>query len=796
MAQKVTFHQPDLMRTGAVRNSILSRLSRWLWGYDYFISYHWKSGGRYAVRLAEQLRQKGFDVFLDQAEFASGDNWEHEASKALASTQRLIVVATCEAVLHSEAVAKEVKHFSRPRRHIVPIVFVDENNPQLTYSDNDLLSVMARQNHLLADTTVHIKEYTRYLELGPSAATLSELVRTKGLLRRRSLRYLIVAATSAVLLLATIVSSTLGVFANAQKTIAESRFENLQSLTESTVTELYDIIQELPGALRHRELLVSNSMSYLDNLLAENPKNESTLNSVAVGYMRMGDVLGHPDGFSLGKTAEAITSWSKASEVTDRLIREHPKNSDYVFLDTELSIRFAMLDALDGKYAEAIERIETGEKQLDRLVATNPASWDTLLLKARIQMRKGDMLLGQAKFSDALVSFERACTLAEDALEMDNENRLLYANLASCQERIAGLKISAGELPAAWELAGQAVALREALESEEPYNSINLSRLANLYLLQGDISKARFENTSALEKFKRATEIRRRLYGDEPQNTSLVHSLATDLERLASAQQISGEIDDALASNEESLILRTRLVDLNPGNKDYIYHRAIALERLASLLKNHYELSSEEHQQEVEARYREALRLRKVLFDDAPESVEYRRAVAASELALGRYLFEFSPQHSDAEYLLESASSKFSELLKAYPDSVQNHKGAIRSLSFYGQFQESIGSDIENVLSAKRRSVSISNNSVNQFPDRVDLVKTRLVATRCLADSLFDSGVELNLPERINEASQHYESAIVLIRTLREYGVDADSLDGELAHVLSRVEQLSSSHSK
>ena len=28
------------------------RLRNWLWGYDFFISYHWASGGTYAVNLA------------------------------------------------------------------------------------------------------------------------------------------------------------------------------------------------------------------------------------------------------------------------------------------------------------------------------------------------------------------------------------------------------------------------------------------------------------------------------------------------------------------------------------------------------------------------------------------------------------------------------------------------------------------------------------------------------------------------------------------------------------------------
>ena len=45
-----------------------------LWGYDFFISYHWASGGTYAVNLAQRLRDRYFEVFLDRAEYAMGDD--------------------------------------------------------------------------------------------------------------------------------------------------------------------------------------------------------------------------------------------------------------------------------------------------------------------------------------------------------------------------------------------------------------------------------------------------------------------------------------------------------------------------------------------------------------------------------------------------------------------------------------------------------------------------------------------------------------------------------------------------
>jgi len=74
------------------RGGPFERIKDHLWGYDFFISYHWASGGQYAVNLAQRLRDRHYDVFLDRAEYASGDNWQAFGRIALANTKRLVLV--------------------------------------------------------------------------------------------------------------------------------------------------------------------------------------------------------------------------------------------------------------------------------------------------------------------------------------------------------------------------------------------------------------------------------------------------------------------------------------------------------------------------------------------------------------------------------------------------------------------------------------------------------------------------------------------------------------------------------
>ena len=72
--------------------SLWRRLTYRVWGYDFFVSYHWASGGKYAAELARILGERGYDCFLDRSEFAGGDDWVIEAKRALQHTQLSIAV--------------------------------------------------------------------------------------------------------------------------------------------------------------------------------------------------------------------------------------------------------------------------------------------------------------------------------------------------------------------------------------------------------------------------------------------------------------------------------------------------------------------------------------------------------------------------------------------------------------------------------------------------------------------------------------------------------------------------------
>jgi hypothetical protein len=207
------------------------RLRNWLWGYDFFISYHWESGGAYAVNLAQRLRERNFDVFLDRYEYAASDDWIKEGQRALRYSQRLIVIATRDALSKSKPVEDEIKKFTERNRRVILIYFGER------FSDEDWKRLPALKE--IPPSQLQIPEPPKNLRNGASDATLDELVRTHGVLRRRALRAQIVGVVISVLALAVVVVGILFIAAES------AREREREARTETEITLANELLRPL-----------------------------------------------------------------------------------------------------------------------------------------------------------------------------------------------------------------------------------------------------------------------------------------------------------------------------------------------------------------------------------------------------------------------------------------------------------------------------------------------------------------------------------------------------------------------
>jgi WD40 repeat protein len=191
--------------------------------YDFFISYRWSDGRTYAVRLRDQLEERGFVVFLDSSDYAKGDNWRDEGRRALARSSRLLLVASPD-IFKSEPVRHEVEIFAGLGRRILPI---DIAGTLGTAERSEPLL-----QHLPSEILRFVEPAHASLDHGPSTEVLDDIVRSYELIRQHTRRLRILLAIIVVLASSVVAAGIAGIYAEMKRrqAIAEREAKEWQRL--------------------------------------------------------------------------------------------------------------------------------------------------------------------------------------------------------------------------------------------------------------------------------------------------------------------------------------------------------------------------------------------------------------------------------------------------------------------------------------------------------------------------------------------------------------------------------------
>src|SRR5688572_10453035 len=93
-----------------------------------FFSYSRADGSAFALRLAVDLKKKGFDVWIDQQDIRAGLEWDTEIEKALESCDCVLFVETEKSVV-SNNVLDEVYYALEQNKKVIPLIYVDSRTP-------------------------------------------------------------------------------------------------------------------------------------------------------------------------------------------------------------------------------------------------------------------------------------------------------------------------------------------------------------------------------------------------------------------------------------------------------------------------------------------------------------------------------------------------------------------------------------------------------------------------------------------------------------------------------------------
>lgn len=294
--------------------------------------------------------------------------------------------------------------------------------------------------------------------------------------------------------------------AAANERRAEQRFNDVRKLANSLMFEIHDAIQDLPGSISARKLLVSRALEYLDSLSAQSKGDVSLQKELAAAYDRVGDVLGYPYGANLGDTPGAMASYKKALAIRESLEPSAPADVALRRDTAKTYFKIAQVQESSGNFAEALAALGKAQNVAKSLAAggTDPVLADhyagAYYLSAAIQMKMGNV-------SGAMENYERSAEIRNAGLQANPGNFWLrthlaadYAGLAQCQER-------KGDLSHAIETQLKATAILEEESKSNPQNATISEYLGEGVNRLATYRKEHRDTAAALETYRRAHQI-------------------------------------------------------------------------------------------------------------------------------------------------------------------------------------------------------------------------------------------------------------------------------------------------
>ncbi len=308
----------------------------------------------------------------------------------------------------------------------------------------------------------------RYLDARPILARKDSLwYRTRRFAQRR--RYALIA-TAAVL--ASLVCGVVLAFSEAreakaardtavkERQRAEERLAQIVNLSNHSLTDVYGVMEHLPGATPARKEMLSAMLVFLEGAAKEAGDDERLKFALGKAYLSLGDLQGDPDSPNIGDSAGALKSFQAAST----LLGEPPHIP--------------------------VERLEIWADLQDKL--------------AKLSMEKGDRVRGRDIAQKAIRVLESSPIAGPS-----RGKAALYLTLSR----------NTFDQPAALELANRCLKEAVAFAQQSPDDATGQVLLSSAYTQLGFVHWQMGDPESTAEPYRECIRIREQLVQKYPNNT-------------------------------------------------------------------------------------------------------------------------------------------------------------------------------------------------------------------------------------------------------------------------------------
>ncbi len=361
--------------------------------------------------------------------------------------------------------------------------------------------------------------------------------------------------------------------AEAERAMAERRFNDLRSLANSLMFEIHDSIRDLPGATPARKLVVSKALLYLDALSKDASTDISLQRELATAYQRIGDVQGGSADANLGDTQGAIESYRKSLQIRESIAQRRPQDPRAKEDLADIYDRVGSMAANERDYPQALASYR---KALELLLQLPNAKTDPRILNqiAGDYYYLGMALSDSGDSAGAVETELRSISIRESLQPKDARARQsTQLRLAGSYGSVAQTLRDRRDLDGALLYQRKAVSTISALAASEPQNQTYLRYVGqgNMYL--GRILNDMGDRRGALAAYHKGAEALETIRRADPLNDSVLQDLAYFYAQLGELEVDQGEATSGLKHLRSALSVWDREVRNDPSDESGIAAR-------------------------------------------------------------------------------------------------------------------------------------------------------------------------------------------------------------------------------
>jgi len=365
--------------------------------------------------------------------------------------------------------------------------------------------------------------------------------------------------------------------AQAQRTKAERRFNDVRKLANSNLFDVYPKIEKLAGSLEAQQAVLLNVLQYLDSLSKEAGDDLELQSELATAYEKVGDVQGAKHDQSLGNYKTGLETYLKAQQLREAVFLAHPRDlkakeklaQNYYI--TARTLWFA------DRTEEAAAFYKKGIKLRRELVAATPDSAEANNGLAIMLINAGAIPEFSYKTTEALVYFNEAFAIIEKTRAKYPKNRDLKETLSLNLKYLGRVNAALRKYDEALPYLQEALAINQQLGKEFPQD-FRLQRdvwISQKQVCQFFINKD--DGEGAVPACLPTTEFPRLALEKEPENAAVRHDLSVSQWDVARAFNLAKNYSGALDAANEAIATISELIKKLPGNTNYQRYLAIFL---------------------------------------------------------------------------------------------------------------------------------------------------------------------------------------------------------------------------